>query len=160
MTTTFDALLKSLNPMSNMKCHLLNVPLANELERLNIWFNAFLLEGSSDNPLWVLKDLIADPVRDDPIYPDEFESVTGLEAKYMYSPTVDDLPEDEVFRAAGKLFICYLAAGRNQVREVIRDRLPYACDVPEGATQAVEAWRARRAARATAVEPLTIARAA
>lgn len=145
--TTLDAVLNGLNTMTNMDCGLLNIPLAYELEAWNVWFNPHHLVGSSENPLTVLQALIIDPVREDSLYSEEFERITELDAKYMSARTLDDLTESQVFEAVGKLFMCYLAAGRNQAREIIREGLPYVLDPAEEAVLAVEAWRARRAAR-------------
>lgn len=149
----FDALLKALDLNSNREGDTLNTQLAHELDRGNVWFGFQMLRGSSENPLAVLQALVIDHVRGGSLDSKEFEAITGLPAHYACAETLDGLSEQAAFEAAGRLVVAFLAAGRNQAREVIREHLPYACDPDEDAARAVEAWRARRAARMASASP-------
>jgi len=143
----------------------LDLAAAHKLEAWRPWMPAALLEGSASNPLACLQAVIVDPVREDSLHDDEFELITGLDARFMSSETsLDSLPPDDVLRAVGALTLCWLAAQRNVVRvEVLEPAGLSRPEDREDAGAAVDAWLAARAARHAAREVrswVTVARAA
>lgn len=116
--TPFDALVYGINPQEQV----LDDHTIARWDEFQFYLTPAVVEGSLLNPLQALALAVMDGQTLCNLENDDLFRLTGLDRDFMLvGDTLDDLTDDEILRALGRMALGMLAAWRNQVREHLLD---------------------------------------